>query len=63
MTTTDAAQIRRRSDLAELFDPKVPNEAMAAGLLTRSGRHAFPSLAGGSGGDCAAFAWKLQLRG
>ena len=62
--TTATAPVRadnpRRADrIVWLFDPKAPNEGRTAGLLTRSGRHAFPSPAGGGGGDCAAFVLSL----
>ena len=66
--TTATAPVRadnpRRADrIVWLFDPKAPNEGRTAGLLTRSGRHAFPSPAGGSGGDCAAFVVEVTATG
>ena len=54
---------RRADRIVWLFDPKAPNEGRTAGLLTRSGRHAFPSPAGGSGGDCAAFVVEVTATG
>ena len=38
-----------------LFDPKAPNARTAAGLLTRFGRHAFPSEGDSGTRECAAF--------
>ncbi len=45
-----------------LFHPKAPDPRTTAGLLARSGLHAFPAR-GGASGSIVRLYWNLQLRG